>query len=107
MDKLDLILDRLAYMDARIESVDARIESMDARIESMDAKVDSIDTKVRDIQLTLENEIRTNIARVAEGHLDLSRKLNDVMKSNDEIEMMAVRLNVLESDVRDIKRRIS
>ncbi len=32
-------------------------------------KVDTIENNITDIKLTLENEIRVNIQRVAEGHL--------------------------------------
>ena len=38
-------------------------------------KLDKLENDVTDIKLTLENEIRVNIQRVAEGHLDLSRNL--------------------------------
>lgn len=34
-----------------------------------------INAKITDIQLTLENETNKNIQIIAEGHLDLSRKL--------------------------------
>lgn len=40
-------------------------------------KVNDIETDIRDIKLTFENEIRVNIKRVAEGHLDLSRNLHE------------------------------
>ena len=33
----------------------------------------------------IENEIRVNIQRVAEGHLDLSRKLNECIKLSSDI----------------------
>lgn len=35
--------------------------------------------------LTVENEIRVNIQKVAEGHLDLSRKLNECIKLSSDI----------------------
>lgn len=35
-----------------------------------------INAKITDIQLTLENETNKNIQIIAEGHLDLSRKLD-------------------------------
>lgn len=35
-----------------------------------------LNDKVTDIQLTLENETNKNIKIIAEGHLDLSRKLD-------------------------------
>lgn len=43
-------------------------------------KASTIEKKVSNIELTLENEIRTNIKRVAEGHLDLSRNLHEALK---------------------------
>ena len=57
--------------------------------------------------MTLENEIRANIQRVAEGHLDLSRNLHDAMKPSNEIEMLANKVRMLESDVRELKHKIS
>ena len=48
-------------------------------------KLDTIENDVKDVKLTLENEIRQNIQRVAEGHLDLSRNLHDAMKPSNEV----------------------
>ena len=79
MDKLDLILEKLENMD----------------------------TDIKSIKLTLENEIRTNIMRVAEGHLDLSRNLKVAIKSNNEFEMLTIKVNILEPEVEELKRKIS
>ncbi|HIU25846.1 MAG TPA: hypothetical protein IAC50_05060, partial [Candidatus Copromorpha excrementigallinarum] len=38
-------------------------------------KMDEIDEKITSVQITLENEIRNNIQLIAEGHIDLERKL--------------------------------
>ena len=59
-------------------------------------KVGTIEKKVSNIELTLENEIRTNIKRVAEGHLDLSRNLHEALKIDSEKEMLAIRVSVLD-----------
>ena len=69
-------------------------------------KVGTIEKKVSNIELTLENEIRTNIKRVAEGHLDLSRNLHDALKIDGEKEMMAIRLTSLENELRRLKQRV-
>lgn len=53
------------------------------------SKLEKLDKDVTDIKLTFENEIRTNIKRVAEGHLDLSRNLHEAMKIDSEKEMLA------------------
>ena len=70
-------------------------------------KVNDIETDIRDMKLTLENEIRENIKRVAEGHLDLSRNLHDAMKPSNEIEMLAIKVRMLETDIRDIKSKLA
>ena len=40
-------------------------------------------------------------------HLDLSRDFKDAKKTNNEFEMLAVRVNILESDVRELRNKIS
>ena len=92
-EKLDLILKDMSNLKSDISSLKSDMQ---------DIKQD-----VTDIKLTLENEIRTNIKRVAEGHLDLSRDLKAATKTNNEFEMLAVRVNILESDVRKLKEKIS
>lgn len=69
-------------------------------------KLDKLENDVTDIKLTLENEIRVNIQRVAEGHLDLSRNLHEALKIDNEKEMLAIRVSVLENELRRIKERI-
>ena len=69
-------------------------------------KVGTIEKKVSNIELTLENEIRTNIKRVAEGHLDLSRNLHEALKIDNEKEMLAIRVSVLETELRRIKTKL-
>lgn len=61
---------------------------------------------VREIQLTLENETNRNIKIIAEGHLDLSRKLDDALKVENEKEILLLRVTSLENEVRRLKRRI-
>ncbi len=63
------------------------------------------DAEINSIKLTLENEIRHNISIIAEGHLDLVRKLDEAIKVNQEKEVALVRLNNLENDVRLLKEK--
>ncbi len=62
---------------------------------------------VSKIDMTLENEIRVNIQRVAEGHLDLSRNLHEAMRPSNEVEMLAIKVRMLETDVKELKEKIS
>lgn len=62
--------------------------------------------EVREIQLTLENETNRNIRLIAEGHLDLTRKLDDALRIENEKEMLLIRVTSLENEVRRLKARI-
>ena len=135
--KLDLILTKLDHMDGEIkenrkliggvesrldEKIDnverrlgARIDDVEnrlgARIDNVEnrlgARIDNVENDVKDIKLTIENEIRVNIKRIAEGHLDISRHLRDVMNAKEEMEMLSVRVNFLETQVCELNRKIS
>lgn len=70
-------------------------------------KLDKVENDITDIKLTLENEIRVNIQRVAEGHLDLSRNLHEAMRPSNEVEMLAIKVRMLETDIRDLKARLA
>ncbi len=91
-EKLDLILSKL--------------ETLEQRTTNIESKVSNIEDKVNDINLTIENEIRVNIQRVAEGHLDLSRNLHEALRIDNEKEMLSIRVSVLETELRRIKERI-
>lgn len=70
------------------------------------SKFGKVENDIADIKLTLENEIRPNIMRVAEGHLDLYRKLDDASKIENEKEMLSIRVSILETELRKIKSRL-
>lgn len=76
------------------------------KIANMESKIENMESDITSIKLTIENEIRVNIQRVAEGHLDLSRNLYEAMKPSNEVEMLAIKVNFLESEIRELKRKI-
>lgn len=104
--KLDLILEKVNDLDEKVSNLDEKVNGLDEKVNSLDEKVSSLDKKVGSLDervnhlegdmkevrrrvtrtdMTLENEIRVNIQRVAEGHLDLSRKLDDCVKISSDI----------------------
>lgn len=62
--------------------------------------------QIKDLQLTLENETNKNIKLIAEGHLDLNRKLDEALKVDNEKEMLLIRVNSMENEIRRLKQRI-
>lgn len=83
-----------------------RLDKMEARLDKLEERLDKVERKVTEIQMTLENETNKEISIIAEGHLDLSRKLNNVLKVENEKEMLLLRVTRLENEIRRIKQRI-
>lgn len=60
-------------------------QKFDEKLEPIKTDIEDIKQKVTRIDLTIEDEIRVNIQRIAEWHLDLSRKLNECIKLSSDI----------------------
>ncbi|MCM1088206.1 MAG: hypothetical protein NC419_08620 [Muribaculaceae bacterium] len=54
-------------------------------IKDMKEEIQELKMKNAQMGIILENEIRVNIQRVAEGHLDLSRSLNKCVRLSNEV----------------------
>ena len=106
-EKLNLILEKMTTFESGMQEVKQDVGGLKQDVGNLRADMQEVKQKVTKMDLTLDNEIRVNIQRVAEGHLDLSRNLHDAMKPSNEIEMLAIKVRMLESDVRELKHKIS
>ena len=109
-EKLDLILSKLEKLDILerdMQEMKSEMQGMKDEMHTMRQDINDIRQKVTKIDLTIENELRVNIQRVAEGHLDLSRNLREAMKPSNEVEMLSIKVRMLETEVRDIKARLA
>lgn len=75
-------------------------------LQSINSLLEPIKNAIRSIELTLENETNRNIRIIAEGHLDLNRKLDEALKVENEKEMLLLRVNHLENELRKVKERL-
>ena len=100
------INERLDKMDSRLDQMDSRLDQMDSRLDQMDSRLNKLESKVTEVQMTLENETNKENRIIAEGHLDLSRKLDDALKVENEKEMLLLRVTRLENELRRLKQKI-
>lgn len=123
-EKLDLLLTDMAAMKQDMsgmkqdmagvkqdmagmeQAMKQEMAAMKQDMAGMKQDLEQLTRKVSGIELILENEIRVNIMRVAEGHLDLSRNLHEAMKPSQEVEMLALKVRKLESDVEELKVKV-
>ena len=104
-ERLDKVDERLDKVDERLDKMDERFDKTDERLDKMDEHFEKLDKSVSDIKLTLENETNRNIRLIAESHLTLNRKLDDALKVDNEKELLLIRVNILENEVRKLKER--
>lgn len=65
-EKLDLIL--------------SEMQGFKQKFDGLEQRIDTLENEIKKINLTLENVTNRNISIIAEGHLDLSRKLDECIR---------------------------
>ena len=133
-EKLDLLLNKVTSMEGKMTSMEGKMTSMEGDIASMKgdiastkgemtsmkgeitavknemtsmkSKISSLEYRVTDIQLTLDNETNKGIQIIAEGHLDLARRLHDALRVESDKEIASLRLSMLENEVRRLRDKI-
>jgi hypothetical protein len=89
-----------------LEMIASKVSGIETEMKGVLPDISGLKKDVKDIQLTLENETNKNIQLIAEGHFDLSRKLDEALKVENEKEMLLIRVNRLENELRKLKERI-
>ena len=100
---------RLDMSDVKqdISGMKQEMGSMRSEIGSMREEMGGVKQRLTRIETTLENETNRGIRIIAEGHLDLSRKLDDALKVDNEKELLLLRVTHLENEVHIIKERMA
>lgn len=75
------------------------------KIDQIDMRLDNLEHDVKEVRVTLENEIRENIRFVGDGYAFLRDRMNEVTCAGSDLEMLSVRVNVLESKVRKLENQ--
>ncbi|MFT4105679.1 MAG: hypothetical protein QM657_07960 [Lacrimispora sp.] len=89
-----------------IQTLKADVKETKEDIQTLKADVKETKKDVRSLQLTLENETNRNIQIIAEGHTLLNRRLDEALKVESEKEMLLIRVNRMENDLRKLKEQI-
>ena len=82
------------------------MQEMKTDMQGMKTDIQDLRGRVSCIEMTLENETNRNIRIIAEGHADLCRKLDEALKVENEKELLLVRTNIMENDIRKIKDKL-
>ena len=94
-------------MKSELQDMKSDMQGMKSELQDMKNNMQKLEWKVTGIEVHLENVTDRNIRLIAEGHLDLSRKLDEALKVENEKELQGIRLNILEDEIRKIKEQFA
>ena len=80
----------LNNMNKQFDDVNSKFDDINNQMSEMKVDIQKMKNEIREISLTLENETNRNIKIIAEGHLDLSRKLDKALTVENEKEMALI-----------------
>lgn len=95
--------ERVTVLEADVAELKADVAELKVNYERLDERVTKLERNVTSINLQMENTITRNISIIAESHLDLNRKMNEILKSQEQREMALLHIGWLEDDVRKLK----
>lgn len=98
---------KVTKLDEKVTELDQKFTVLDEKVTVLDQKFTVLDEKFTGLELVIENETNVNIRRIAEGHCDLVRNLREARKVDDEKELLAIRVTVLESDMSKVKHQLA
>ena len=87
-----------------VSELKSDVITLKSDVSELKSDVDDLKVRTALIETTLENVTNRNIKIIAEGHGDLSRKLDHVLQMESEKEMFLIRFNVMESRVEQMKQ---
>lgn len=99
--------DKVTRLEDKVTSLEQRVTGLEDKVTRLGQQVTGLEQRVTGLELVIENETNVNIRRIAEGHCDLVRNLREARKVDDEKELLAIRVTVLESDMSKVKHQLA
>ena len=88
--------------EVQVLKEDVRVLKED--VQTLKEDVQSVKERVTLFEITLENETNRNIQLIAEGHMNLDRKLDEALKELHPNTMYHLKVNHLDGEVTKMKR---
>ena len=91
---------------ADVTKLQGDVVELQTVMEKLSTDVERLGRKTEKIEFIMENELRPNICKIAEGHLDLSRKLDMVRVRRSEYTLLDIKVSGLQLDIREIRDKL-
>ena len=91
-------------LQQRMIIVEGKTDNLQFTVNEMQSELAETKREILSLRTTIENVTNRNIRIIAEGHLDLENKLDRSIKAGSETEVMQVRVNMIEDEMRTLKK---
>ena len=91
---------------ANVTKLQVDVAELQTGMEKLSTEVERLGRKTEKIECMMENELRPNICKIAEEHLDLARKLDMVRVRREEYTLMDIKISGLQLDIWEIKNTL-
>lgn len=107
---LELLVKKIDNIEQDNKALKQELQGVNTRLDKMDTRLDNIESEVQHNTAIIEGEIDSNIRIIADGHMAIDDKLNkalsNIADAKVDREFFAIRINHLEREINDLKRKI-
>lgn len=102
-EEVNGIKEEVKGIKEEVNDIKEEVKDIKKDVQQLKDNMEEVNDRIKNIEMTLENETNNNIRVIAEGHLNLDRKLDEALKSLQPNMMYQLKVNYLDSEVKKIK----
>lgn len=106
-DSITRLEGNFSGMQGTINKMQDSIDGMQGTINKMQDTIDGMQDSITNLQLHIENVTDTNIQLLAENHIELTKKLNQLIPVADNNRAYEVKVNYLFEKVSNLEKEVA
>ena len=103
-EEVQVLKEDVQGLKEEVQVLNEDVQVLKEDVQTLKEDVQSVKERVTLFEITLENETNRNIQLIAEGHMNLDRKLDEALKELHPNTMYHLKVNHLDGEVTKMKR---
>ena len=91
--RMDSFEKRMDSFEKRLDSMEHSLETVQKDIRSIKQDIETLDTRQRAVSSTLETVTNRNISIIAENHIELNKKLYQILETENDVVLYKITTN--------------
>lgn len=94
----------VAELKAEVAELKTEVENLETRVDRLEVRVTHLEARMESVEVAIKEVLEPEIHIIAEGHLDLDRKLMTATSFSTELENLKIRMKSYEMALMDQKK---